>query len=103
MDEATADANRIRSDAMMKAEAARMDARTRVDDWVATTRVRKVPVEELENNTEMWCPICNKLDKNRNIINDKPSCMTCFHELVPKSDLRKYNRAYRRRWKKRRK
>jgi len=91
------------SEAMMKAEAARMDARTRVDDWVAKTRIRKAPVEELENKSELWCPICRKLDTNRNIINDKPSCMTCFHELVPKSELKNYNRAYRRRLKKKRK
>jgi len=102
MAEATANANKIRSEAMMKAESARMDARTRVDDWVATTRVRKDPVEELENNTELYCPICVKEDKNRNIINDKPSCMTCFHPLVKKSELKNYNRAHRRRWKKRR-
>ena len=103
MAEVTANANKIRSEAMIKAEAARMDARTRVDDWVSTTRIRKAPVEELENKSELWCPICVKEDKNRNIINDKPSCAICWHELVPKSELPKYNRKYRRQFKKRRK
>ena len=103
MAEATVNANRIRSDAMMKAESARMDASARVDGWVATTRIRKAPIEELENNNEFWCPICVKEDKNRNIINDSPSCMTCFHPLVKKSDLKNYNRKYRRNWSPKRK
>ena len=103
MAEVTANANKIRSEAMMKAESARRDANARVDDWVAKTRVRKAPVEELENNTELWCPICVKEDKNRNIINNKPSCASCFHVLVPKSELKNYNRAYRRSFKKKRK
>ena len=101
MAEATANANKIRSEAMMKAESARRDANTRVDDWVAKTRVRKAPVEELENKSEMWCPICVVLDTNNNVINGFPSCAKCYHKLVPKSELKNYNRAYRRRWKRR--
>ena len=102
MAEVTANANKIRSEAMMKAESARRDANARVDDWVSNTRIRKAPVEELENNTELWCPICRARDTNNNIINDVPSCAKCFHRLVPKSELKNYNRAYRRRLKKKR-
>ena len=100
MAEATANANKIRSDAMMKAESARMDASARVDGWVAKIRIKNIPIEE---NTELWCPICVKEDKRGNIINDRPSCMTCFHPLVKKSELNKYNRKYRRKWNKRKK
>ena len=98
MAEVTADAIRIRSEAIAKAQS----GMSHIDEWVARTRVRKAPIEELENNTELWCPICIKEDKNRNIINNKPSCSTCWHELVPKSELKKYNRKYRRNYKKRR-
>ena len=103
MAEVTADANRIRSEAMMKAESARAGMRSDVDNWVAKTRVRKAPVEELENNNELWCPICVKEDKHRNIINNKPSCSTCWHPLVKKSELKDYPRKYRRAWKRRKK
>jgi hypothetical protein len=94
MDEAQAEASRARSEAMAKAKSGIPD----IDDFVAKTRVRKPPVENLENKSELWCPICVKEDKNRNIINNKPSCATCWHELVPKSELPKYNRKYRRSW-----
>jgi hypothetical protein len=94
MAEAKSEASRARSEAIAKIPD--------IDDWVAKTRVRTAPIEELENNSEQWCPICVKEDKNRNIINNKPSCATCWHELVPKSELKNYNRKYRRNYKKRR-
>ena len=94
MSEAKSEASRARSEAMARIPD--------IDEWVAKTRVRTTPIEELENKSELWCPICVKEDKNRNIINNKPSCATCWHTLVPKSELPKYNRKYRRNYKKRR-
>ena len=98
MSEAKSEASRARTEAMAKVQSGMPN----INDWVAKTRVRKAPIEELENKGELWCPICVKEDKNRNIINNKPSCATCWHELVPKSGLPKYNRKYRRNYKKRR-
>ena len=63
-----------------------------------TTTPREINFEKLEK--ELVCPICKGNDKG-NVINDKPFCFNCQHELVSKEDLSKYNRAYRRRWTKR--
>ena len=94
MSEAKAEASRARTEAMAKAKAGMPD----IGDFVAKTRVRKPPVDNLENKGDLWCPICRVEDTNNNIINGKPSCAKCFHELVPREALKKYNRAYRRRW-----
>ncbi len=98
MAEAEAKANMARSDALAKVKGATPDLG--IDDWIAKTRFKTVDPEELERKSKkiLWCPICVKEDKNRNIINNKPSCVTCFHPLVKKSELKNYNREYRRKW-----
>ena len=48
------------------------------------------------------CPICMDIDRG-NVINDVHMCIGCMHELVPIGDISKYNRKYRRAWKKLRK
>jgi len=75
-----------------------------LDDFVARTRLRKVDPEELERKSEeeLWCPICRKKDTSNNMINDRPTCIPCMHRLVPKEELKDYNRDYRRRWKRKR-
>lgn len=111
MAEVTADANRIRSEAMMKAESARMDAdrmRSGVDDWVAKTKFKTVDPEELERKLDdkLGCPNpkCEDYGKNRrNVINQVPACMRCMHKLLPKSEFKDHNRAYWRRYNKKRK
>ena len=111
MAEVTADANRIRSEAMMKAESARMDAdrmRSGVDDWVAKTRIKVRTPEEAEAalDDKLGCPNpkCEDQGKNRgNIMNDVPTCMSCWHKLVPKSKFKDHNRQYWRRFNRNRK
>ena len=108
MAEATADANRIRSEAMMKAESARRDARSSVDDWVARTRIKKRTPEEAQQvlDDKLGCPNpkCEDKGKNRgNIMNDEPTCMSCWHKLVPKSKFKDHNRQYWRRFNRNRK
>ena len=111
MAEVTVDANRIRSEAMLKAESARRDAdrmRSGVDDWVARTKFKTVDPEELEKKLDdkLGCPNpkCEDYGKNRrNIINDVPACIRCWHKLVPKSKFKDYYRKYWRKYNKKRK
>lgn len=91
MSEAKSEASRARTEAMARIPD--------IDDWVAKTRVRKAPIEELENKSEMFCPICGEKDTSGNIVNNEPTCMKDMHRLVPKSELKNYNRKYRRAWK----
>ena len=73
-----------------------------VDDWVANTRYKTYKPELKEKQLErgLWCPICQNQDKRGNMVNGKPTCTECWHELVPKNKLRDYSRKYRRAWKK---
>lgn len=100
MAEAEAKASMARSEALAKGRMTIPDSD--MDAWVARTKFKTVDFEELEKQSKeaLWCPICQKLDKNNNIINNKPSCATCFHQLVRKSELKDYPRKYRRAWKK---
>ena len=95
MAEAKSEASRARTEAMAKVQSGMGD----VDDWVAKTRVRKAPLEELENKSELFCPICQERNNSNNIVNNEKTCMKCMHKLVPKSELKNYNRKYRRAWK----
>ena len=94
MSEAKSEASRARTEAMAKVKGI-----PNVDDWVAKTRVRKTPIEELENKSELYCPICQERDTSNNIVNNEKTCMKCMHRLVSKSDLKDYPRRYRRAWK----
>jgi len=73
-----------------------------VDDWVANTRYKTYNPELKEKQLDagLWCPICQEQDKRGNVVNGKPTCTECWHELVPKNKLRDYSRKYRRAWKK---
>ncbi len=73
-----------------------------LDEWVQKHRFKVIKPEEAEIKSKLVCPICHDPDRG-NILNSKSTCFNCMHELVPDSDLKKYNRAYRRRWKKSRK
>lgn len=95
MSEAKSEASRARSEAMSKVQS----GLSHIDEWVARTRVRKAPIEELENKSELFCPICRERDTSNNIVNNEKTCMKCMHKLVPKSELKDYNRKYRRSWK----
>ena len=106
--EIEAGANRLRSGSMARARSSMNDAD--VEDWVARTRIKKRTAEEAEAelSKNLVCPICNSSSKG-NIVNDIPTCFHNtkeygpWHRLVPQSKLKNYNRAYRRRWKKKRK
>jgi len=71
--------------------------------WVQEHRLKIMTAEEAEikSKVELICPICYSSDCG-NIINGKPACIKCMHVLVPKETLGNYNRAYKRRWKKKR-
>ena len=94
--EAIAKADRIKNEAMFKAK---------VDDWVANTKYKTYEPEEKKRQIEtgLWCPICQEENKRGNMVNNKPTCTKCWHELVTKEKLRDYPRKYRRSWKKGRK
>ena len=100
---AEATANSSRSKAMSRVRGAIPDSD--LDDFVARTRFKMVDPEVLGRRLEevLWCPICQKKDAHNNIINDVLSCASCFHKLVPKSELKDYPRKYRRNWLRRRK
>ena len=105
--EAKAEAKIIRSKAKMH----RLDAmrgRDGVDEWVAKTRIKIRTPEEAEKtlNERLGCPNpkCEGHGENRgNIMNDIPTCMRCWHKLVPKSKFKDYNRKYWRTWNKKKK
>ncbi len=103
MAEVEAKAKTIRADAMSRVKGAYADQG--LDDFVASTRFKMVDPEELERKSEeeLWCPICREKDTSNNIVNNNPTCMKDMHRLVPKSELKDYNRSYRRKWGKRRK
>jgi len=99
-------------------ESAALVARTRaedakrsaVDEWVQSHRMKMRSSEEVENTikqgilqkSDLMCPICYDSDRG-NIVDGEPMCMKCWHKLVPNSEIEKYNRAYRRKWLRRRK
>ena len=94
MAEAGAEASRAKTEAMAKVR----DIQD-VEDFVARTRFKTFSPEEAEKKRSkaLICPICKDSDHG-NIVNQKPTCMKCMHELVEEADLSKYNRKYRRRW-----
>ena len=94
MAEAKAEAYRARSEAMAKVQSVKG-----VNGFIAKARARNAPIEDLENESELYCPICQERDTSNNIVNNERTCMKCMHKLVPKSELSKYNRKYRRAWK----
>lgn len=71
-----------------------------LDKWVQEHRFKVLTPEEAKTKGKMVCPICRKPDRSNNLLNGKPGCIWCNHILVPESELKDYNRAYRRRWKK---
>lgn len=79
-----------------------------VDTWVQDHKFKVLSFDEAKKQSEeeLWCPICRKRDTSNNIMNGVPTCFDSSHrphKLVPKSDLRKYNRKYRKRFLSRRK
>ena len=75
-----------------------------LDEWVQKHRFKILASEEAETRSKrkLICPICHDPDYG-NTLNDKPACIKCMHVLVPESELKNYNRAYRRRWRRSRK
>lgn len=99
MAESKAKSDAIRSNALARARSAEAD----VDKWVSEHKIRIRTPEEAEKKSKekLWCPICRKRDTSNNILNGVPTCFDPSHrphKLVPKSELRDYNRAYRKKW-----
>lgn len=97
--EAEAESRSIISAANAKANAAMRMSEAELNDWAEKHRFKTRPPEEAEVKSKLICPICHGPDMG-NKINGKPACIPCRHELVPESELKNYNRDYRRRWKK---
>ncbi len=104
LSEAKNDAERIHREALAKADRMTNEtmSKAKVDDWVANTKYKTYnpDLKEKQLEAELWCPICQKQDKRGNMVNNKPTCTECWHELVPRDKLRDYPRKYRRAWKK---
>lgn len=99
----------IMTEAEAEVSAAKMRARavTRMsgedlDVWVQKHKFKVLTPEKAKTKSKLVCPICRGPDRG-NILNDKPACLSCFHKLVPVSELGEYNRQYRRKWKRNRK
>jgi len=95
----------IRNKAMTKANIIRRTGKMmQLESPIITQGINNVSFEALKEKkeTKIVCPICKGKDMG-NLLNGKPICFECNHELVPESDLSKYNREYRRSWKKRNK
>ena len=104
MAEAKATVNEARFSSMSRVTHSDKD----IDDWVAKTRIKIRTPEEAENvlNDKLGCPNpkCGGYGENRgNVVNDVPTCMGCWHRLVPKSEFKEYNRSYWRKWNKKKK
>jgi len=87
--------------AMTKARAVMRIPDGDLEDWIQEHRFKSVAPEEANMKSKLVCPICHGHDRG-NLINGKPTCFPCMHILVPESDLKNYNRNYRRRWRKNR-
>ena len=96
--EAKAESRAIISAANAKANAAMRMTDAELDEWAENHRFKTRNPEEAEVKSKLICPICHGPDR-RNILNDKPTCFSCLHKLVPVSELGEYNRQYRRAWK----
>ncbi len=83
--------------AMMKARAVSGVSDDDIDGWVQKHRFKIVTPDEAKVKSKLICPICLGKDMG-NMINEKPACISCMHELVPEGELKNYNRDYRRKW-----
>jgi len=72
----------------------------KLEEWIENKKFKPWKKEEREKS--LFCPICRERrdqENNRNQ-DDKLICVRHGHILVSKDELKKYNRAYRRAWKK---
>lgn len=95
----------IMSEAEAEVSAAKMRARAvmrmsdeDIDKWVQKHRFKVLTPEESKTKSKLVCPICREPDRG-NLVNGEPTCIGCMHMLVPESELKNYNRDYRRGWK----
>ncbi len=96
--------------AMTKARAVMRMPDGELDEWVQKHRFKALTSDEAKTRSKLICPICHGPDRF-NIMNGVPICFHGFdpkkygppHKLVPESELKNYNRDYRRRWKRNRK
>jgi len=95
------DAEKEVAAAITKAKATLRMSEADLDEWAQKHRFKILTPEEAEVKSALVCPICRGPDRG-NIVNGEPACLKCMHKLVPKSELKNYNRNYRRRWKRKR-
>jgi ribosomal protein L44E len=55
-----------------------------------------IVTEKDKAKIKLYCPICREEDTNHNVMNGKPICIQHMMLLVTWSDLKKYNRKWRR-------
>lgn len=60
----------------------------------------QAPPPFVEEPKMLFCPICGASisEAKANRVDGKPACFKCMHEMVPKDELSKFNRSYRRRF-----
>lgn len=99
----------IMRDIEMKARYAKIEAeKARFEILSSKDNTRFLPtnppteIKSNEPSEPLVCPICYDEDHG-NVMDGTPICFKCMHKLVPQSELPKYNRKYRRDWKKMRK
>lgn len=71
-----------------------------IDNWVQQKKFKVLSYDEekKQSEEELWCPICREKDTSNNIMNGVPTCFDPSHRphrLVLRSELKNYNRAYR--------
>lgn len=91
------------SKAIRRAEATIRDIDEDIDTWIEKHRFNKRSFIEAKVTSDdyLGCPNpkCKDYGNNMgNIMNGIPTCMRCWHKLVPKSKFKNYNRAYWRNW-----
>lgn len=96
------------STARAKADSLRRDAERRLDDFDERHLVKKRTFEEAEKavGDKLACrnPKCPDQGKNRgNMLNNVEWCFMCNHRLIAESEASKHNRAYWRRFNRKRK
>ena len=81
----------------LKGEEAKRKIEDYIEEWIQEHRVKVLTPEKVAHKEELLCPICLSSDR-KNVVNGIPFCIQCRHKLVSKSNLKEYNRTYRRKW-----
>lgn len=68
-----------------------------IDKFLAEHKFKVRPPKDLAEQPKLVCPICGDPDYG-NSVNGVPFCLKCNHKLVSPSELKNYNREYKRKF-----